>query len=67
MAAISDWISSSVLSGCDCDFNCVVAVAAAFSWFSDVVDACFEDFEDLDDLEDLPVARIWTCCFWLGC
>lgn len=78
MAAISDWISASVFSGCgDCegkeeDLGCVVD-GVAFSWFSvaaAVVEAgsVLEEegvcFEDLEDLEDLLVARIWTCWFW---
>lgn len=58
-AAISAWISASVLSLSSADG----AVAAEFSCWLLVVEEVLEE-EDLVDLEDLEGRlRIWTCLF----
>jgi hypothetical protein len=60
MAAISDWISASVLSGAIGDAVEGEEAATAFSWLAVVV--ALEEEEDLD-FEDFGFARIWTCFF----
>ena len=60
MAAISDWISASVLSGAIGDAVEGEEAATAFSWLAVVVATLEEEEEDLD-FEDFGFARIWTC------
>jgi hypothetical protein len=62
MAAISDWISASVLSGAIGDAVEGEEAAAAFSWLAVVVATLEEEEEEEDlDFEDFGFARIWTC------